>query len=168
MRSIVVMVWHFEFPRRRIVWQRIPSDIPRPEGFGVSLAEYHHDPSRGGYDFSKGVVTAFDDGDADMYFESYHDTLFMNVRSDADIQDLGPTNLLQEFGAASDGWSPSHDVVLQQGHSYAVRTWDDHEAKFRVSSLSTSRVVFDWDFQVRGSELKFNHSSAERPPLVVK
>jgi hypothetical protein len=29
-----------------------------------------------------------------------------------------------------------------------VWTWDDHYAKFRVSSVSSGRVVFDWAYQL--------------------
>ncbi|HTY00450.1 MAG TPA: hypothetical protein VMG09_10520 [Bacteroidota bacterium] len=144
-------------------------DIPRPEGYGVSLADVHQIPSASGYDFSRSAVVSYDDEYADMYFENYRDTSFMNVRTDTDIQDMGPTeSVLQISGAPSAGWSPTHDVILQQGHTYVVWTWDDHYAKFRVSSLSPQKVVFDWVYQVRGSTPLLKHGAGERPPVVLK
>lgn len=144
-------------------------DIPRPEGYGVSLADVHRIPAGSGYDFSRSAVVSYDDEYADMYFEYYQDTLFMNVRTDTDIQDMGPTeSVLQIATAPSGGWSETHDVVLKEGHTYVVWTWDDHFAKFRVSSLSPAKVVFDWVYQVRSSTPLLKHGSGERPPAVLK
>ncbi len=144
-------------------------DIPRPEGYGVSLADVHRSPAGSGYDFSRSAVVAYDDEYADMYFENYRDTLFMNVRTDTDIEDMGPTESVLEISTApSGGWSRTHDVVLQAGHTYFVYTWDGHYAKFRVSSLSGSNVVFDWVYQVRSLTPILKHGSGERPPAVLK
>ncbi len=144
-------------------------DIPRPEGYGVSLTDVHRLPSGSGYDFSRSAVVAYDDEYADMYFENYQDTLFMNVRTDTDIQDMGPTSSVLQIGTApSDGWSPTHTVVLQPGHTYVVWTWDDHFAKFRVASLSRTSVVFDWVYQVRSSTPLLKHGTGERPPVVLR
>ena len=72
----------------------------------------------------------------------------MKVRTDSDIQDIGPTNtLLDVRQAPAAGWSSTHDAILRVGHTYVVWTWDDHYAKFRVTGLSSGRVVFDWAYQ---------------------
>jgi hypothetical protein len=87
-----------------------------------------------------------------MYFEYYNGEYYMNVRTDTDIQDVGPTNSLLDLHVApTSGWSTSHDAILRVGHTYVVWTWDDHYAKFRVTSLSTNRVVFDWAYQLQES-----------------
>ena len=127
-------------------------DIPRPEGYGVVLDDFRLSPGFAAYDFSTYSVLRYDHQEADMYFENYNGTLYMNVRSDTDIQDVGPTNsILDVRTAPSSGWSSTHDVRLIAGHTYVVWTWDDHYAKFRVSSLSADRVVFDWAYQTKKS-----------------
>ena len=144
-------------------------DIPRPEGYDVALGDYRKYPAVGGFDFSKNAVVPYDDNYADMYFENYRDTLFMDVRTDSDIQDLGPTGSIQDIGTAPvEGWSATHDVTLQVGHTYVVWTWDDHYAKFRVTSLAPSRVTFDWVYQVRPSTPMLKHGSGVRPPVSVR
>ena len=144
-------------------------DIPRPEGYGVILTDVNSRPSTSGYDFSQNAVVPYDDEYADMYFEAYGDTLYMDVRTDTDILDMGPTNSVLDINTApSGGWSPTHDVILKPGHTYVVWTWDDHYAKFRVSSLSSSRVAFDWAYQVRSSTPLLKHGSSPRPAVVLK
>ena len=74
----------------------------------------------------------------------------MDVDTDSDIQDMGPTGgILDITTAPASGWSTTHDVQLTVGHTYVVWTWDDHYAKFRVTSLSSGRVVFDWAYQLQ-------------------
>lgn len=127
-------------------------DVPRPEGYDVVLNTFNTVPGYAGYDFSAYSVVPYEHQYADMYLENYNGTLYMNVRSDTDIQDLGPTTSILDIKTApSTGWSSSHDVVLRAGHTYVVWTWDDHYAKFRVSSLSPGRIVFDWAYQLQPS-----------------
>lgn len=127
-------------------------DIPRPEGYGVVLDDYRRSPQTAGYDFSRYGIVPYNDLYADIYFENYQGTLYMNVRSDSDIQDVGPTtSILDVRQAPSSGWSSTHDVQLVAGHTYVVWTWDDHYAKFRVTNLSPSRVTFDWAYQLQQS-----------------
>jgi hypothetical protein len=127
-------------------------DIPRPEGYDVVLTDYRQNPGAAGYDFSAYAIVPYDDLYADFYFENYQGVLYANVRDDTDIQDMGPTASLLEIGVApADGWSDTHDARLIVGHTYVVWTWDDHYAKFRVTSLSPGRVVFDWAYQLRPS-----------------
>lgn len=127
-------------------------DVPRPEGYDVTLNNYRQNASYAGYDFSDYAVRSYNDLYADMYFEYYNGEYYMNVRSDTDIQDVGPTNsLLDVRQAPTSGWSTTHDVVLRTGHTYVVWTWDDHYAKFRVTGLSSNRVVFDWAYQLQES-----------------
>lgn len=136
-------------------------DIPRPEGYDVLVNDYRQIPARAGYDFSSYAIVPFNDRDADMYFEHFNGELYMNVSTDTDIQDMGYTNsLLDVRTAPASGWSPTKDVRLRVGHTYVVWTWDDHYAKFRVTALSTTRVVFDWAYQLQRS-----NPMLKRPPV---
>lgn len=124
-------------------------DIPRPEGYDVVLHDYRTMPNTSGYDFSTYAVVPYTEQYADMWFENYNGTLYMNVGTDTDIQDMGATGSILEISTApSSGWSSTHDVELKVGHTYIVWTWDDHYAKFRVRSLSSNRLVFDWAYQL--------------------
>ena len=147
-------------------------DIPRPEGYNVVLSDYRTSPATGGYDFSQYSVVPYDDQNCDIYFENYGGTLYMDVRTDSDIQDLGPTQSILDVSLApASGWSTTHDVILRPGHTYVVWTWDDHYAKFRVASISSGRVVFDWAYQLVESNPMLKRAPrtvASRPPLAVR
>lgn len=124
-------------------------DIPRPEGYDITLMNSNISTYQSAYDFSKYLVVAASDYYADMVYAGAAGNFRMSVGQDADIQDMGPTKSILDIGQApAAGWSTSHDVSLAVGHTYAVWTWDDHYAKFRVSSLSPNRVVFDWAYQL--------------------
>jgi hypothetical protein len=143
-------------------------DVPRPEGYNVVLSEFNRTPDLAGYDFSTYSVISFDASGADMYFENYNGTLYMDVYTDTDIQDMGPTGSILDINEApASGWSSTHDAVLQVGHTYVVWTHDDHYAKFRVSTLSSGRVVFDWAYQLQKSNpmLKRPASAANRSTI---
>ena len=141
-------------------------NIARPEGYDVTLRDYHAVPDAAGFDFSSYAVVPFDDLYADMYFENWNGQLYMIVREDTDIQDMGPTASLLDIDVApADGWSPTHDVRLRVGHTYVVWTWDDHYAKFRVTSLASGRVVYDWAYQLKAaSPLLKRGGTTERTP----
>lgn len=125
-------------------------DTPRPEGLDVALQNSRLSPSIGGYDFSTYSVGRFDDEFTDVYFESDSSGYYLVVWEDSDIQDMGYTGSLYEIGEApATGWSPSKDVRVIPGHTYVIWTWDDHYAKLRVTQLSSSRVVFDWAYQLQ-------------------
>ncbi len=138
-------------------------DIPRPEGYDVLLGEAYSSPGTAGYDFSEYRVVAYNDQYADMYYEFYNGEYYMVVGTDSDIEDMGPTGSILDINVApASGWSTTHDAVLRVGHTYVVWTWDDHYAKFRVSALSPSRVVFDWAYQLRASTALLKKAPAER------
>lgn len=151
-------------------------DVPRPEGYNVVLNDYRQSVNYSGYDFSNYAVVPYNDQYADIYFEHFNGAFYMNVRSDTDIQDMGPTGSLLDIKVApAAGWSPTHDVQLHVGHTYVVWTWDDHYAKFRVTGISPSRVVFDWAYQLQranpmlkrpvppGGERQQQHEERHRP-----
>jgi hypothetical protein len=124
-------------------------DTPRPEGVGVSLTERTSDPAHGGYDFSQYAIVNYDTNLTDFYFEASGAGFpYLAVWQDTDIQDMGYTVDLDEITKApSAGWSPTKDAVAIAGHTYVVRTFDNHYAKVRIASVSGIRVTFDWAYQ---------------------
>jgi len=140
-------------------------DTPRPEGHGVVLPNYRYDPNRSGYDFSTYTVGPFDDQYTDIFFEHTGGIYYLNVWMDTDIQDVGYTESLYDVGyAPSAGWSPTKDAMLIAGHTYVVRTWDNHYAKVRVRSLSDASVTFDWAYQLQAGNTRLK-GVAVRGPL---
>jgi hypothetical protein len=130
---------------------------PRPEGYGVTLTSYRSVPNSAGYDFSTYSVGPYDDDYTDVFFEHFNGRFYLNVWNDTDIQDMGFTRSIDEIRVApANGWSPSRSVEAIVGHTYVIWTWDDHYAKVRVVSVSSSQVRFDWAYQtMRGNpELK--------------
>jgi hypothetical protein len=124
-------------------------DIPRPEGYDLVLTDYLTAPASAGYDFSAYRVVAYNDQTSDIWYENYNGVSYMNVRTDTDIRDMGPTSSILDISTApSSGWSATHDVVLSVGHTYVVWTFDDHYAKFRVAAMSPGRVTIDWAYQL--------------------
>lgn len=130
---------------------------PRPEGFGTKLNDFHASPNLSGYDFSTYSVGNYNDDYTDVFFESANGRFYLNVWNDSDVQDMGYTKSVYDIGVApSAGWSPSKSVEAIPGHTYIIWTWDDHFAKMRVREVTSSRVIFDWAYQVAKSnpELK--------------
>lgn len=143
-------------------------DIPRPEGYNVGLTSFRSVPGSAGYDFSDYLVVPYHDAYADMWYEYYGGEYYMVVAEDTDIQDMGPTGSILEIKyAPGSGWSPTHDVKLRPGHTYVVWTWDDHYAKFRVTALSSGRVVFDWAYQLQQSTTLLKRGATERKARVL-
>lgn len=137
-------------------------DVPRPEGYDVILRDYRVNPGSAGYDFGGYAVLPYDMQNTDMYFEYYNGAYYMDVYTDTDIQDVGHTgSLLDVKVAPASGWSPTHDVRLVVGHTYVVWTHDDHYAKFRVTEISPSRVVFDWAYQLQKSNPMLKRPSTQ-------
>lgn len=128
-------------------------DTPRPEGFGRTLTNATDAPATAGYDFSGFVVVPWNDTDADVYYSIAGGTLHMVAPfTDTDLQDAGYATTLDAVDYAPPaGWSPTGMVELILGHCYVVRITSSpgvaNYAKFRVTSLSTSQVTFDWAYQ---------------------
>ncbi|HTY39406.1 MAG TPA: hypothetical protein VMH23_19975 [Bacteroidota bacterium] len=133
---------------------------PRPEGFGTKLSDYHVAPLAAGYDFSSYTVGDYRDTSTDVYFDAASGRFFFDVWNDTDIQDMGYTSSLDDIvSAPSAGWSPSRSVEAIVGHTYVVWTWDDHYAKLRVKDVSSSRVTFDWAYQLVASNPQLKHTA---------
>lgn len=124
-------------------------DTPRPAGFGRALSNFVSAPASAGYDFSAYTVRDFEHASTDVFY-GYNGSVAQMFAADAstDIQDAGYASSLDAVDwAPSGGWSPTGTVELIPGHCYIVWTRDDHYAKFRVTSISSGQVVFDWAYQ---------------------
>jgi len=140
-------------------------DTPRPEGFGVLLPNYQYNPSRSGYDFSTYSMGPYNDQFTDIFFEHTGGIFYLDVWIDTDIQDVGYTVSLYDVGyAPSGGWSPTKDARLILGHTYIVKTWDNHYAKVRIRSLSDASITFDWAYQLQQGNTRLK-ATAQRGPL---
>ena len=137
-------------------------DTPRPEGFGRALTEYGAAPATAGYDFSAFAVRPWNDPATDVYFGLEGGVARMIAPfTDTDIQDAGYALTLDAVDYAPNaGWSPTGKVDLIRGHCYVVRILNGvggaNYAKFRVTSVGSGSVVFDWAYQtaVDNRELK--------------
>lgn len=125
-------------------------DTPRPEGWGLRIMNADVDPDLSGYDFSQYSIVPFDDQETDIFFAFSGSTpLMFAAYTDTDIQDAGWVETLDGVDwAPEQGWAPSGAVELIPGHAYVVWTYDNHFAKFRVTSVNGERVVVDWAYQV--------------------
>lgn len=141
-------------------------ETARPEG-SVSVKNFRAYPDHAGYDFSSETIGPYDDKYTDIFFDNDHGAYYMDVWDDTDIQDMGYTKSIYEIGEAPDGgWSPTKDVRLIVGHTYMVWTWDNHFAKFRVSSLSPTIVLIDWAYQLQAGNPYLKRAVPEdRNPL---
>lgn len=141
---------------------------PRPEGFNQSIFDYLRFPQNAGYSFSKYKVVAYNSNDADVFFENYNGTFYLDVWDDTDIQDMGLTQDIYDIPYAPlTGWSETKDVLVRVGHTYVIWTWNNHFAKIRVKSITNDRIVFDWAYQlVEGNtQLKPKASGSVRSEL---
>lgn len=142
-------------------------DTPRPAGFGATLSNFLNGVTGAGWDFSAAMTRASNDPATDIFF-GYNGSVFQMFTRDinTDIQDMGYTGNLDAIDyAPGAGWSPTGTVELIPGHAYVVWTRDNHYAKFRVTSLSATAVVFDWAYQTDpgNGELIVQRSTGEGP-----
>lgn len=149
-------------------------DTPRPEGRGVLLTSYQANPLDCAYDFSRYSVTDYDDPVADMAFihsaEAGNYMIGLNNPDDpqhpdyfTELQDAGSLEMDSVTWAPAEGWSPLAQVELIPGHVYIAWTRDDHYAKFRVVSISSNQVIFDWAYQVDRGNQELKQGPASRP-----
>ncbi|MBN1448907.1 MAG: hypothetical protein JXA28_13340 [Bacteroidetes bacterium] len=125
-------------------------DTPRPEGRGVVLIDRFLNAGRSGYDFSEYAIVHFDTDFTDVFFETTETGIpFLVVWDDSEIQDMGYTAGIDDISSApADGWNPTGDALAVRGHTYVIRTFDNHYAKIRIVDVTASSVVFDWAYQV--------------------
>jgi len=133
--------------------------IPRPDGFNVSLYEYTLNSARGGFDFSAYSIVDYNNENTDMFLENYQGKWYLDIWKDSDIKDMGPTIDITDITTAPvSGYVPLYDgdnikyAEAIPGHTYVIRTWDNHFAKVRISQIASDRVIFDWAYQLIAGE----------------
>lgn len=133
--------------------------IPRPDGYNVSLYEYTMYPARGGFDFSAYSVVNYNDENTDLFLELYNGKWYLDVWQDSDIKDMGPTSSIIDITTAPvTGYVPLYDgdnikyTEAKEGHTYVIRTWNDHFAKIRIKQIAADRIIFDWAYQLVAGE----------------
>jgi hypothetical protein len=130
--------------------QEFVHDTPRPAGVNLVLWDAAG-PSweLSGYDFDHYVRRPWTSVDTDIFFLVDQGRRAMVAGDDAtDLQDAGYAELDDLDWAPPAGWTSEDRVTLIEGHCYYVWTRDDHYAKFRVTDLSSERVVIDWAYQI--------------------
>jgi hypothetical protein len=154
---VIIIVDHpYPYPDAVIVEKNWRDDL---DGAGVVLRERNEAPNKSGFDFSEEEACSCESKLVDIIFERRGEECFMDVLGDADIEEVGPTERIEKIGELSgNDWSPSHDVQLRTGHSYLVWTWDNQFIEFRVSEMTTRRVVFDWMYQVKKPRVRAEES----------
>ena len=127
-------------------------DTPRPEGYNEKIFDYTDYPHYAGWNFSGYSVVPYDHPACDFYYgyDYVNEAFYFYIgRPGGLIQDFGYTESLDEITyAPEDGWSTTGIVEAIEGHTYIVWTWDNHFAKFRVTTLGSYYVIFDWAYQV--------------------
>ncbi len=151
---------------------------PRPQGSNVALFDYNTVPDNAGYYFKGYLVVPYNDNRADIFFENYNGTYYVDVwAADTDIQDMGPTQDIYDIPTApSGGWIPAQTgenikyAEAKVGHTYVIWTHDNHYAKIRISSITSQRMVFDWVYQLQegNRELKRNINSSFRNNMPIQ
>lgn len=134
---------------------------PRPEGFNVTLPDYHQAPDVAGYDFSTYTIGPYNDQYTDVFFDQFNGSFYLDVWNDTNIQDFGYTSSLDDITQAPlAGWSPTKDVRVIAGHTYIVQTRSNHYAKLRIISVSLTNVVFDWAYQLQSGNFNLKTSAS--------
>jgi hypothetical protein len=127
-------------------------DTPRPAGVERLYAREVRS-SESAFDFSSFRSVASYDSRADIVVTLDGGTFFVEAvdhpEAATDIQDFGYTETLDALDwAVQDGWSTVGWTELILGHTYLVWTWDNHFAKFRVTSIGSTSIVMDWAYQI--------------------
>jgi hypothetical protein len=132
-------------------------DTPRPEGYGTRLYDYHIYPDSSGYDFSAYSITSYDYAFVDLYLDNHSGINYIVVNDDTGIQDMGYTYTIDDISSSpTDGWALSGYVEAITGHTYVIRTYNNHYAKIRITDEIGGSIIFDWAYQTAqwNTELK--------------
>ncbi len=147
-------------------------DTPRPDGYNVTIYDYHTHPGTSGYDLYYQEILPYDDANCDIYldYDTFYDEFFIDVTyDDYYIQDFGYADHFDDVGyAPTAGWSAFSGVEAIEGHIYILKLWHGgrwHYAKIWITDLNYNNrsMVFSWAYQTDpgNRELKIN-------PLVFK
>ncbi len=121
----------------------VTNSVPLWPVMGTEILDRVTDPENSGYSFGEGDVVAFNDGGADVYYES-QDSL-LRAADDSDIQDLGAAgDVREDLRVRKDGWVTGRAVQVQPGRQYAVWRWNGDVIRLYVQQIVDDAIVFDW------------------------
>ena len=97
---------------------------PRPQGMNQEIFNYRSYPNTSGFSFSSYSVVPYNAQSADFYYDNDNGSPYLVVWSDSDIQDMGPTNNINDIPyAPTSGWSSTKDAAaVISGHTYIIWT----------------------------------------------
>ena len=130
-------------------------DTPRPEGTItlMALTEPGYE-NYSGFDFSREIRLRWDNAATNFYLDHSAglEVFYIVVPLDgSNIQDMGYTANFDEITyAPTTGWSTQGACEAILGHTYVIRTADNHYAKARIveEMHSPDGMTFDWGYQV--------------------
>jgi len=135
---------------------------PRPEVANIVLNDRQTNPNKAGYEFSTNTILPFNNPNTDIYIDWISGQYFMVVYEDTDIQDMGYTASFDEIKfSPTKGWSPLKEVLLIEGHTYVVWTFDNHYAKIRIKQINSNNIVFDCSYQTAVGNTQLKRSPAK-------
>ncbi len=137
---------------------------PRSEGYNYMIHDYLNFPGLSGFSFAKAAsnessVVAFDDLSCDFFYENNGTDFYINVWESFQIKDMGLTNNIHDIWEAPvGGWNSELFVIdgynekvksalAFVGHTYVIKTVDNHYAKIRVTEITPQTISFDWAYQ---------------------
>jgi hypothetical protein len=139
------------------------SATPRPEIFDLVLYDRYTDPYKSGYEFISNSVLPYNHANADLYIERYNNLYYILVYRDTDIQDMGYTASFDEIRySPTQGWSPLKEVLLIEGHTYVIWTYDNHFTKVRIRQLNSNNIIMDCSYQSQTGNTQLKRSPSHR------
>ena len=135
------------------------SATPRPESFNLILNDRQLNPNRSGYEFRSNTILPYNHDNTDIYIEWYNNLYYMLVYKDTDIQDMGYTANFDEIKySPTKGWSPLKEVLLIEGHTYVIWTYDNHYAKVRIKEINNDNIIMDCSYQIQTGNTQVKRS----------
>jgi hypothetical protein len=144
-------------------------DTPRPEGYGVTLHDTATSIATSGYSFYFNAILSCYDIYTDFFFVNEGVGCYLEVWSNADIQDMGYTSSLDEISSSpTEGWAPSGTAEAIAGHTYVILTADSNYAKVRAVGVDDQHLIFDWAYQTAVGNPELKVSNLFKPRRNVK
>jgi hypothetical protein len=137
------------------------SATPRTKTFDLVLYDRYTAPDISGYEFISNSILPYDHDNADLYIEIDNNLYYMLVYRDTEIQDMGYTASFDEIRySPTQGWSPLKKVLLIEGHTYVICTYDNHFAKIRIKEFNSNNnnIVMDCSYQSQTGNIQLKRS----------
>ncbi len=127
-------------------------DTPRPEGV-IYIYDINVIQSSAGIHFVAGSTIDAANSECDAYIDSFDGIYYLNAGDlnlfrGTEIQGMGYTTYWDDIGyAPTTGWSDLGYVEVVIGHTYIIKTDDNHYAKMRVLETDGAGVRLQWAYQ---------------------